>query len=441
MFKNNSGTKEQELSPKQHGRRSVMLGTGTAAVMGAVAAAFGPGLSREADAADAKPENGLVRERLLHLKSTIEDDIKRGLYYGAVILVAQHGVIGLHEAIGYTNAKDGRPVTKDSVFTLFSTTKAFTNVLAYRAIERGEFALTTKVSEVIPGFSGRRRGDITFYDLLTHCSGLSPVFTPKAGMPIDNLEEVVDAICKYVDSVEQPEALVTYAPMAGQALIGWATHLTDPKKRSYRQLVQDEILMPLKMKDTSIGVRADLKARHIFPVFMDEAAGAGMALIHLGHENLGPNGIFASETAEMPWVGAHATGSDIFRFAEMLRRGGELDGVRIISPAILDKATRNWTGDKPNQLYKQLAIARGWEPYPAYIGLGFELRGEAICHHMFGTLTSPRTFGNYGAGSSLFWVDPERDMTFVCLTAGVMEESANIERFQRLSDIAISAAL
>ena len=68
------------------------------------------------------------------------------------------------------------------------------------------------------------------------------------------------------------------------------------------------------------------------------------------------------------------------------------------------------------------------------------MRGDAICHGLFGTLTSPRTFGNYGAGSSLFWVDPERQMTFVCLTAGVMNGVDNIERFQRLSDIAVSAA-
>jgi CubicO group peptidase (beta-lactamase class C family) len=124
----------------------------------------------------------------------------------------------------------------------------------------------------------------------------------------------------------------------------------------------------------------------------------------------------------------------------MLRRGGELDGARIISPTILDVATRNQTGERPNELFKPLAIGRGWEPSPAYLGIGFFLRGEAICHHHFGTLTSPRSFGNFGAGSSGFWVDPERDMTFVYLSAGVMEESANIERFQRLSDIAVSAA-
>jgi len=115
--------------------------------------------------------------------------------------------------------------------------------------------------------------------------------------------------------------------------------------------------------------------------------------------------------------------------------------VRILSPAILDMATRNRTGDKPNDLYSAIGAARGWEPYPAYIGLGFFVRGEAICHHQFGTLASPRTFGNTGFGSTLFWVDPEKDMTFVCLTSGVMDEGDNIERFQRLSDIAHSAAI
>src|ERR1019366_1935251 len=138
------------------------------------------------------------------------------------------------------------------------------------------------------------------------------------------------------------------------------------------------------------------------PIFLAE-----MPMLHSGHSNYGPHGAFEEEHSEMPWVGCISTVSDIFRFAEMLRCGGELDGARILSPALLDAATRNRTSDKPNQLYKMMAASRGWEQYPAYIGLGFFLRGESICHHMFGTLTSPRTFGNYGAGSSMFWVDPE----------------------------------
>lgn len=381
-------------------------------------------------------QHGLDPQRLLHLKLAMEDDIRRGRYFGGGILVARNGHLGLHEALGFTDGKDQKPLTKGSVFSIFSTTKAITNVLVFRAIERGQFALTTKVSEIIPEFSGGLRQHITFFHLLTHSPGLPSVFTPSPGMCIDRLDEIIAAICAKVHCVAEPGTLVTYQPMAAQALMGEAVRRTDPRKRSYRQLVEEEILIPVKMKDTSVGVRKDLRARHIVPFFLDRSP-----IDHLGHSNLGPNGAFEEENAEMPWVGCISTVSDMFRFAEMLRRGGELDGARILSPAILDLATRNWTGDRPNELYKQRAIAAGWEPYPAYIGLGFFVRGDAICHHLFGTLASPRTFGNHGAGSSVFWVDPERQMTFVCLTAGVMKEPDNMERFQRYSDIALSAAL
>ena len=255
-------------------------------------------------------------------------------------------------------------------------------------------------------------------------------------MYIDRLDEIVAAICENVRSVDPPGRRAHYSPLANHALMGEAVRRTDPKGRSYRQLAEDEVLKPLRMKDTSIGVRKDLRERHIFPDFRGNAPQE-----HLGHSDLGPQGAFAEEKAEMPWVGAISTVPDLFRFAEMFRRGGELDGARIVSPALIDKATRNWTGDWPNEMYKAIAINHGWEPFPAYLGLGFCMRGEQIIPTMFGTLTSPRTYGNYGAGSTLFWVDPELDMTFVCLSAGVMKSAQNIERFQRLSDIAVSAAV
>lgn len=231
--------------------------------------------------ADRTKGNALVADRLQYLKTVIEDDIKRGRYYGGVVLVARNGGVGHHEAIGFIDPKDKKPVTKKSVFSIFSTTKAITNVLVFRAIERGEFALTTKLSEVIPEFCGGLRQHITFFHLLTHSSGLPSVFTPKPGMCIDRLHEIVAAICENVHCTDEPGKVINYAPMAGHALMGEAVRRTDPKKRSYRQLVEDEILKPLKMKDTSIGVRKDLKSRHIVPIFMEP-----FPFDHLGHSNL-----------------------------------------------------------------------------------------------------------------------------------------------------------
>jgi CubicO group peptidase (beta-lactamase class C family) len=378
---------------------------------------------------------GLNETRLEHLRAAIEADVKRQLYHGAVIIVARHGRIGLQAAIGSADLAQTRPLQTQSVFSIFSVTKAMTNILVLRAVELGQLALTTKVVDIIPEFSGGLREQITLFHLITHSSGLPMVFTPKPGMYIDRLEEIIAAICQNVHSVEPPGERCAYSPLANQALLGEALRRTDPKGRSYRAIVDEELFKPLGMTSSAIGLRADLKSRHIVPDFR-----GNFPIEHPGHSNLGPNGAFEEEHAEMPWVGAVSTVPDMFRLAEMLRREGALDGARILSPATLAMARHNWTGDKPNELYKVLAHKRGWEPSPAYIGLGFSLRGAAHAHHMFGTLTSAATFGNYGAGSALYWVDPERAVTFVCLTAGVMESNDNIERFQRLSDIAISAA-
>jgi CubicO group peptidase (beta-lactamase class C family) len=380
-------------------------------------------------------DNSLNAERLAVLRAAIQEDIDSGRYFGGVIAVARHGELGFFEALGHADAQKTRPVRTDSVFSLFSVTKAFTNVLVFQAIEQGRLALTTRVMEIIPEFAGGLRERVTIFDLLTHTSGMPSLYTPKPGMPIDRLDEIIAAICENVQAVEPAGARVDYSPMVNHALMGEMVRRTDRGKRSYRAIVEEEILKPLKLKDTSVGLRPDLKARHLVPDFRGNAA-----INHLGHSNLGPNGAFEEPDAEMPWVGIVSTAGDMFRFEEMLRRGGELDGVRILSPRILQLARKNWTAEMPNEVYRRLATERGWKVMPAYIGLGFSLRGEVIGRHLFGTLTSPQTFGNYGAGTTLVWVDPELDMTFVGLCTGVLSSGDNIERWQRLCDIAVAAA-
>jgi len=67
------------------------------------------------------------------------------------------------------------------------------------------------------------------------------------------------------------------------------------------------------------------------------------------------------------------------------------------------------------------------------------VRGEGIFPMPFGLTASPRTFGGLGAGSTMFWVDPARELVFVCLTAGLVEESRNLDRLQRLSDLVLAS--
>jgi CubicO group peptidase (beta-lactamase class C family) len=69
------------------------------------------------------------------------------------------------------------------------------------------------------------------------------------------------------------------------------------------------------------------------------------------------------------------------------------------------------------------------------------VRGEGVFVTQLGNLTSPQTFGNYGAGTGLVWVDPVRDISFVGLSAGLLSQSENILRYQKISDMVAAAAL
>ena len=377
---------------------------------------------------------GMNQDRLGQVQETIRADIRAGLYHGAVLKVARGSKVALEAAIGAADGEQKQPLQLNSVFNIFSVTKAFTNLLVLRAVEQGRFELTTPISTLIPEFAGRGREKILIWHLLSHQAGFPIIFEVHPGWYIDNFAEIAKTIIAEVAPVDAPCAKVAYSPLANHVLMAEALLRTDPGKRRYRQIVQQDILDPLGMRDTSVGLRADLRSRKVVPDFR-----GNYPIGHKSRNVAGPNGAFEDEQAEMPWVGIVSTTPDLFRFAELFRQGGTLDGVRLISPATIELATRNWTGEMVNELYAARGREEGIEPAPAYLGLGFSLRGTALCHHMFGTLASARSFGNYGAGTSLFWIDPVRDVTFACLTAGVMGHNANMRRFQRLGDMVLSA--
>jgi len=376
------------------------------------------------------------KSRLKHLKAVIEADVESGAYYGAVLRVMRGGVIGFDEAIGAAYGPGTQALAKDSVFSIFSTTKAFTNILILRAIELGRFALTTRISDIIPEFKGLPRERATFFHLLSHTSGLPGVWIPRPGMYLDRLDELLEAVIENVHGTVEPGTRCDYSPLANHVLMGEALRRTDPEGRRYQDILHEDLFEPLGMTSTSMGLRGDLKSRHVKP----DMRGT-VPIKHLSRTIEGDHALFEDPDVEAPHVGCASTVPDLSRFAEMLRRGGELDGARILSPRTIAMARQVWTQDYPNELYRAVHLRMGWEEMPAYMGLGFNVRGTKIGHHQLGTLTSPETFGNYGAGSALFWIDPALDVSFACLTAGVMTQAANIERFQKLSDLVVSACI
>jgi CubicO group peptidase (beta-lactamase class C family) len=381
---------------------------------------------------------GLDRAALLRLRDHIEREVTEERYDGANVIVARHGEIGLAESIGWADRLSGRRSSGQDVYRLLSLTKAFTNVLALKAIDRGLLSLSTKVIDVIPEFMGpdrfrtARKDRINVAHLLTHRAGLPGTPTPVPYSELGDLAGVIEAISR-LDVVSEPGTSVNYSAAVNHALLGEMVRRVY-RAGSYRSVCEQELLRPLGLTDTSIGAPKAWADRLVpLKAYIPDNGWLGPHDVEVLNDVI-------TEEAEMPWVGAVATAADIHKFAEMLRRGGEVDGEQLLSPAILDLATTSQTGDLPNNLYSGMAAAMGWDIPLANFGLGFALSGNGLAPSFFSPLTSARTHGNYGAGSTLFWVDPARDLTFVCLTAGVMEESKNVLRFQTLSQMAAAAA-
>jgi CubicO group peptidase (beta-lactamase class C family) len=378
---------------------------------------------------------GIDAERIARVPAAIKADIDADKFDGAVVLVAHRGEIILHEAVGYADRAASRPVERDSVFVTMSIFKQMVGAAVLQRIDRGETAFTTKVTDLIPEYAANGKGATTIADLLLHKAGL-PLGAP--GIPpekIGDIQAVTAAVCRMVPQ-SVPGTSISYAAVVGHSVLAEIVCRLDGGQRSFGQILKDDLIDPLGMADTSLGfgVREDQIDRVVPVVVKDH----GPALLDPAMlEGAGKHA--ATPGFEVPSGSAYTTAYDWFRFAEACRRGGELDGTRILSPAVLRFATTIATGDLTNSLWDYAQNMRGWPAMPANLAPGFYVRGGGITSHAFGQLSSPGTFGGIGTGSNCFWVDPERELTYVFLSAGLMEDSYSWERHQRYADLVQSS--
>ena len=379
-------------------------------------------------------ELGFDRSRLQRVRQAVVADIEGHRCHGVAMIVARHGKVVLDITEGFADRAAGRALAPDSVFATMSVAKQFTNVLALSLVERGLLKLHAPVAELIPAFATLGKGKVNLYHLLTHTSGIMSAIPPVPVDVLTNIQKVVEYACG-LPLESQPGERVNYSILLGHSIIAALCLAADGRGRSYTQMLREEVFEPLGMRDTNLGPRDDLNSR-LCPVrvsYKDIPA----LLPKEAVEGLGS--VLAMPGCELPGGGCITTIGDLHSFAEMLRRGGELEGARLLSPAMLDFCTRNHTGDKRNILFDMWIGTRNWLAYPASIGVGFFMRGEGNLPGLFSVMNSPRTFGGFGAGSTGFTVDPERDLTFSFLSTGLMEDSYHFERVGVLASLVLAA--
>jgi CubicO group peptidase (beta-lactamase class C family) len=380
----------------------------------------------------ARVTTGLDTGQLAAAVRAVGQDIDAERYDGAALVVAHRGEVVLDERIGFAERATGRALGANDVFFTMSLAKQFTNVAALQAVEAGRLSLTTRVAEVVPEFGAAGKNTVTVADLIVHRAGLVAGFPPVPPEKMGDIGAVTAAIAA-LPPESTPGTAVNYSMVAAHSVLAEVLRRADGERRPYRRLLAEDVFEPLGMRDTSMGLRADLADRRVPVVARDRSPGL------FEPEALEGLAAALAEDTEIPAGGCLTTAGDITRFADAMRRGGTLDGRRVLSPASLRLATTIQTGDEINQLFTYAKELRGWPDFPAHLGMGFWIRGTGSYPMPFGTLASPRTFGGIGAGSTMFWVDPDTDLALTFLSAGLMEETRSYERFLRISDMVHAA--
>ena len=358
---------------------------------------------------------GMSAERLDRITALTRRYVDEGKLAGVVTLVARDGKIVHFEAVGQRGADDDRPMTKDALFRIFSMSKPITAVAAMMLYEEGKFALNDPVEKFVPeladldilvdgGLVPAER-TMTMRHLLTHTAGLSYGFNPQN--PVDRkYREVQPLDGKDLD--EFAERLGTL-PLAFEPGERWhysvavdVTGLVVQRLSglSFDVFLKERLFDPLGMEDTFFNVPPD-KLDRLLPNHAWNGEEERLVQLDRPYEE---TGMFSGGG------GLVSSTMDYLRFSEMVRRGGELDGVRILGPKTVEFMTANHlpstvTGAGSGENPLSGAETRGFG-----FGLGFGVNTNPVGSGVIGSL------GEYswgGAAGTVFWVDPVEEMVVV----------------------------
>ena len=347
--------------------------------------------------------------------SLVDGWIEAGIVKGASLLVIQHGDVVLkhHAGLACFGARAGR-VTDETVFLIASITKTITATCFVQYVEEGKFWLDDRVVGFISEFGRQGKEGTTFRHLLTHTSGLAEQVEGK-----DELRRREAAMEEFLDQIYRsrpcfPPGKGFQYSNCGFAVLARAVELMDGRR--FGEILHERVLAPLGMVNSALG--------------FDESWDARLAEIEISAGKEREREFLNSRYWRglgAPWGALASNVDDLGRFAEAMRRGGELHGVRILSGAAVDAMTRD-------QLYHMPEFPASAQTGPH--GLAWRLRSE-VCGEFFGDLTTPGSYGHTGATGTFLWVDPALEISAVFLAN---KEGGNDERrFARLSNAIVAS--
>ena len=336
-----------------------------------------------------------------NIRQRMQEAVDGEFIPGALILVGNSDGVGLLETAGFQTSAGRNPVNSQTIFRIYSMTKPIVSVAAMSLIEDGLLALDDPIEKYIPEFSNLRvidrdsgevraaRNSITVENLLTHESGLiQAIFSPDSELGKMYQRDFPD----YSDITARDLAgRIGKLPVYFEPGSAWHYgHSTDvlgavlevAAGKALDQVLNERIFEPLGMDETSFYLSSDKAERIAEPNF----------------------GAMADNTQVRAMLsgggGLNSTTEDYVRFAEMLLRGGEYRGTRIIEESTLDLMREKRIGSEVSREFFFYGETGDW-------GLGFHLQPTTE------DPDGPHNFGWRGIGGTLFLVDEENDFYMI----------------------------
>ena len=372
---------------------------------------------------------GLDAKALDRLDQHFAHYVDDGRLPGYLVAVARGGRVAHLTTHGLRDVAAGLPVEADTLWRIYSMTKPVTSVAALILVEEGRLSLDDPVARHLPAFSdpqvyesGSGAGlrtrpaaqPLLIRHLLTHTAGLTFAFyhnhpvdalyreagLDSAVLPGSDLAGTVDAYARLPLQFE-PGTQWNYSVATN--VLGRVIEVVSGQPLDV--FFAERVLGPLGMTDAGFCV-TDEQAPRLSELYGETDAGgiepiAGLPLRGRPRFLSGSGGMVASAY-------------DVHRFMELLRRRGELDGVRLLAPETVDRMTRN---QLPGGADLRAFGSRPAHDEPGNDGVGFGFGVSVVIDpDRTQAPSGPGTFGWSGVATTTFWVDPGRDLTVQFMT-------------------------
>jgi CubicO group peptidase (beta-lactamase class C family) len=362
-----------------------------------------------------------------------------GVHPAVQVCVRRHGAVVLNRAIGHARGNgpgeaaeaDKVPATPNTPFLIYSGSKAITAFVVHLLHDRGVIDIVDPVCKYIPEYGQCGKHEITIAQVLAHRAGVPTL--PRAALELDRAldrEYMVRTLCE-AEPVFQPGRFLAYHAVSGGFILGEVVNRATGM--DIRSVLASEILDPLGFRWNNYGVLTkDLDAvacNYVTgpptapPLSQLMKRGLGLPFDELVSASNDPRFL----SAIIPSANVVTTAEELSRFYELFRRGGELDGVKVMSPE-----TVRYALTQQSRLEIDLSLG-----FPTRFSYGLMLGAQLIS--LYGRDTQ-HAFGHLGFTNMLGWADPERALACAVMTSGKPVLYPELARVYALMQTITSAA-